>query len=83
MDNNNSNNPTLDILGFLDQTIDTILDKEIIKHCKETGDVTGASIIALCMEYGIHGRKLFEFIQKLGMICDLTKGNKKEDEDDG
>lgn len=82
MDNNNSNNPSIDILSFLDHTIDAVIDKEVLQHCEKTGDATGASIIALCMEYGIHGRKLMEFIQKLGMICDLTK-DKKEAENDG
>ena len=83
MDNkNNSNKPTFDILGFLDHTIDAVIDKELLKHCEKTGDMTGASIIALCMEYGLHGRKLMEFIQKLGMICNLTKDEKEETEDD-
>ena len=82
MGNNNSRNPALDILGFLDQALDAIVDKELLAACEKTGDATASSVIGLCMEYGLHGRKLMEFIQKLGMICDLTKGKKEEGEED-
>lgn len=82
MDNkNNSNNPELDILGFLDQVLDTVIDKELAEACEKAGDPIPAAFIKLCMEYGIHGRKLMEFTSKMTMICNLTGGNKKEDED--
>lgn len=83
MENNNSNNPALDILGFLDQTIDTYVEKQFIEACEKTGDEMAIALVNLFIEYGIRGRHLLELIHKLQMICDIAKSEKKEDEDDG
>ena len=83
MDNkNNSNNPIVDMLGFIDQALDVYIEKQLVEACEKTGDQTAIGVVNLCIEYGIRGKKLMEFIQKLGMICDLTKGKKKEEETD-
>lgn len=75
MDNkNNSNKPSFDILGFLDQTLDAVVDKELLEACEKTGDPIAIATIKLCMEYGIHGNKLLEFTRKLSMIGELAKG---------
>lgn len=80
----NKNNPLIDIKSFIDQTVDTVLDKQLLAEMEKKGDETGIAIIQLCREYDIRGLKLMEFIYKLGMICDLTKKNLDEEvEDDG
>ena len=82
MDNKEKSNPLVDVLGFVDQALDAYIEREMIDAGEKAGDETAVALINLCREYGIRGIKLVEFVHKLGMIGELAKGN-KEDENDG
>ena len=77
MDNNEKSNPLVDVLGVIDQTVDAYIEREIIDAAEKEGNDQAVAVINLCREFGIRGRRLIEFIHKLGMIDELY-GNKKE-----
>ena len=74
----NGAEPVLDVLGFLEQTVDAAINASVREELEKKGDEYTMAIMDLLAEYGISGRKAIEFAYKLDNLSKLY-GNKKDE----